>query len=589
MQKKTQKAKKGRFEKADRSIAAKKTQKKKSGNKTLSVIAACLTIIVLAVCVFIGCVYFVNFNPNVTILENVSVAGVDVGGMTQTQAIEAVQNAIGSSYTETPMVVQVVDDKIEISPASCGGLDIRRAVWAACRFGQSGLKNKRESEQNIALTTGHTVDLTPYLDLDEDSIREALAKLGEKYSSTLSQSTYEVTGEIPNQTLLVHLGIPEYGLDLDKLYEQVMAAYSQHTFFVEGKCGMIEPTPVDLDAVLAEYYAAPVDAHFDPDTFEVIAGVDGYGFDVAAATEKVQQAKYGTTVEIPFTSIPHETTAEMLSEMLYRDQLATYTAYSSSAGGRDTNLRLACEAVNGIIVYPGEVFDYNTTLGERTTERGYKAATAYYAGESIQELGGGICQISSSLYYCAMVADLEILVRENHGFVSAYMPMGMDATVSWGGPDFRFRNTTDYPIRIEASANRGTTTVTLIGTDTKDYYVEMEYKLLSTTDYETKYEEMDADNPKGLKDGDYITTPYTGYTVETYRCKYNKETDELIEKKFEVKSKYNSRDAVICKIITETTVGATEPATQPSTEPPTEPGIGNGSVTEDGSLPPELP
>ena len=117
----------------------------------------------------------------------------------------------------------------------------------------------------------------------------------------------------------------------------------------------------------------------------------------------------------------------------------------------------------------------------------------------------------------------------------------------------------------------------------------MEYKLLSTTDYETKYEEMDADNPKGLKDGDYITTPYTGYTVETYRCKYNKETDELIEKKFEVKSKYNSRDAVICKIITETTVGATEPATQPSTEPPTEPGIGNGSVTEDGSLPPELP
>ena len=93
---------------------------------------------------------------------------------------------------------------------------------------------------------------------------------------------------------------------------------------------------------------------------------------------------------------------------------------------------------------------------------------------------------------------------------------------------------------------------------------------------------MEANNPQGYKDGDYIESPYTGYTVETYRCKYQKGTDTLLEKVFEEKSKYQKKDAVICKIVSETTPVATEP-------PGPQPGIGNGGVTDEGALPPELP
>ena len=217
---------------------------------------------------------------------------------------------------------------------------------------------------------------------------------------------------------------------------------------------------------------------------------------------------------------------------------------------------------------PGDIFSYNPALGERTPEAGWKQADGYVGSETRKEYGGGICQASSCLYLSAMKADLEIVERVNHGFISSYMPYGMDATVSWGGPEFRFKNNTEYPIRIEAWATGGAVTVKLVGTDTKDYYVKMTYEVLSTDPYETVYQEMEADNEKGYKDGDVITSGYTGYKIRTYRCKYSKATDELISSEVEATSKYDRRDKVVCKIKKDEET--TEPSTQSPTEVPTE-------------------
>ena len=569
------------LEQSYRSIASSKSRKGSKSNKASKIIIVCLTVMVIAIIVFISCVCFANMDPNKTILDNISIAGVDVGGMTQAQAIQSVQSAISTTYGKTPMVVKVLDEQIEIPAEYCTKLDVRAAVRAAYRYGQSGSESKRQQEQQTALTTGYVLDLSPYLTLNEKGIQDALAQLGTKYNSTLSESAYEIVGNEPDQKLIIQLGIPEYGLNLDSLYDQVIAAYSNNIFSVEGQCGMIEPEPIDLDAIHTEYYRAPEDAHLDPDTFEVVAGKDGYGFDLEEAKSVLKNAKYGSTVEIPFSSIQPEITAEKLSATLFRDELSTYTAASTSNANRDRNLFLACKAIDGLVLNPGEVFSYNATLGERTTDKGYKPGLSYSGSETVETIGGGICQVSSSLYYCAMVADLEILTRDNHGFATSYMPLGMDATVSWGVVDFRIRNNQDYPIRIEASASGGNTTVTLMGTDTKDYYVKMEYEVLATYNYETSYKTMEANNTQGYKDGDYITEPYTGYDVKTYRCKYSKDSDELISKELEATSNYSKRDAVICKI------EDSKPNDNNSDSPL--PGIGNGAVTEEGALPPELP
>ncbi len=557
-----------------------KKKQKRSGKRYFFLIVI-IALIAIGVSLFAGYQYFLNADLNGIILKNVYVAGVDVGGMTQADAIEAVKNATDSTFSQTKMVVKVLDSQTELSTDWCKNLNVRAAVKAAYSFGNTGSESKRKEEQQIALTDGYTVDIIPYLQIDTQAIKDALAKLGENYNTTLSQSTYEITGEKPNQSLVITLGVPEYGLNLNQLYDDVMAAYNRNTFYTEGTCGMIEPDAIDLDAIYAQYHTPAVDASFNKSNFEIIEGSDGYGFKLDEAKAQLDAAAYGDTVTIPFCAIPPAITAKELSEKLYSDTLSTYTAVSDSDDNRDTNLRLACEAINNKVMYPGDVFSYNEALGERTAERGYKPGPSYAGNETVETIGGGICQVSSALYYCAMVADLEILLRDNHGFATTYMPLGMDATVSWGSLDFRFRNNTDYPIRIEATASGGSITVSIVGTDTKDYYVKMEYDVLATYNYDTTYRTVSADNLEGYRDGDYIVEPYTGYDIKTYRCKYKKDTDELISKDFEASSAYRKRDAVICQIeSTETTA--------PTVGDIQVPGIGGGGISEDpGALPPE--
>ena len=510
----------------------------KSGSKTGSVVVICIALLAIIVAVAAGYIYLSDADLNKVIPYEVSIAGVNVGGMTQAEAIEAVSAATSATYSKTPIEVTVLDSSAQI-PASCfRSLDIKAAVKAAYKYTPS----KNDS------VVPYPLDLAPYLDLDTAKIKNILDELGSNYNTALTQTKYEVTGEAPNQTLVVQLGTPEYGLDLNALYLQVLAAYSQNIFTVEGSCGMIEPQPLDLEEILNKHYVAPINASMDPKTHEILPGTDGYGFELASAKDKLQQAAYGSKVEIPFSTISPEITAENLNAMLYRDVLATFTASANSEKNRDTNLRLACEAINGVILYPGDIFSYNDTLGQRTSEKGYKPGPVYVGNKTTTGIGGGICQVSSALYYCAMVSDLEILVRKNHGFASTYVPLGMDATISWGSLDLRFRNNTDYPIRIEASATGGDTTITLMGTDVKDYYVKMEYEVLNTYDYDVTYQTMAANNAEGYKDGDYIEEPYTGYDVKTYRCKYSKETDELISRDLEATSNYRKRDGIICKI-----------------------------------------
>ena len=571
--------------KKKKSIAAAKAEKKQKRSPGFFIgLTACIITGLLLVTVAAGCFYLYHFDFNGTILENVYIAGVNVGGMTREEATAAVNAATQDTYANTDMIIQVLDTQVIITPEKSGAkLNVTAAVWDAYRYGRRGFAGQKQADLDASASEGITVNIIPYLQLDKAAVQEALNAFSEHYSTTLTQSTYEVTGQEDTLLLIVHLGIPEYGLNADGLYNDVLNAYSTNTFFFEGECGMIEPDPINLDEILKAHYIAPVDAQYN-DKFEVVEGKNGYGFDVAQVQAQLAEAQYGTTVEIPFSPIAPAITGEMLQQQLYRDVLGNHTASQSSSASRQNNLRLACEAVNGVILLPGEVFSYNDTLGERTEEKGYKYGASYSGGETIMTIGGGICQVSSTLYYCALQADLEILVRENHSYAPGYVPLGCDATVSWGYLDFSFRNNMDYPIKIEASADGGSTTISILGTDTRNYYVEMEYVVTAYYPYETVYETMKPNNPKGYKDGDYITSPCSGYDVVTYRCKYDKQTNELISKDYEATSKFTKRDAVICKIDNGTTE-STPPASDPSTGE-TQPGIGNGGITDEGG---ELP
>ena len=540
-----------------------------------------LVVLALCLCIFSGC------TSGDVFLENVRIAGVDVGGMTYAQALAAVREATAETYGINNMVVGIIDQKLTISPQTSGvTFDAKAAVknaYAAYRC-QSGTDVGAD---------GCDVDITPYLSIDRDAVYQAVEDTAKNCNSTLTEASWELTGQRPAltsaedvpQVLTITLGTPQQIPVAEDITQQIMDAYNKNIFYVSAVCDTKTPAAPDLQAIYQQVSSDPVNAVMDPVTFEVSNEVYGYTFDIDEATAALQQAEDGQTIKIPMLLVAPETTAQVLSQVLYRDVLSTYTAVASSSADRNVNLSIACKSINGMILFPGDVFSYNNALGERTVEKGYKAGASYSGNETIYTVGGGICQVSSSVYYCALNADLEIVERYCHAFATGYMPLGMDATVNWGTLDFKFRNNTNYPIRIEAFSEGGSVTVSLIGTDEKDYYVKMEGEVIRTYPYTTSYQVMPSNNDKGYTDGEVITTPYTGYDVNTYRCKYSKETDALISREFEDLSDYNKRDKVVCQIKDPEPVPApTEPAQPPAT-PLETPG---GGISEDsgGALPP---
>ena len=143
--------------------------------------------------------------------------------------------------------------------------------------------------------------------------------------------------------------------------------------------------------------------------------------------------------------------------------ISTFTTDTTANKNRNTNVRLAAEAINGTIIKPGEEFSFNGTVGKRTEEKGYKGAAAYNNGEVVQEIGGGVCQVSTTLYNAVVRAGLEISYRRSHTFEPSYITPGQDATVSYDQPDFRFINNSKTAIGLKASYANQKMTVSVYG------------------------------------------------------------------------------------------------------------------------------
>jgi len=536
---------------------AKFLQNKKPSKAAIAIIIASAAFLLTLMA---GAAYLFLFR---TLPEDLTVAGVDVGGMHFFDAYSALNEA-QESISENNLKITVEGQELNLKPEDFNIRLRKGSVLFSALF-------KSDAAD---------IDTADYFSYNEKALGAILQEYAEQFDSKIAETVYDVRGERPDltgetvtgegQTLVVIKGKPDSLLDTAMLTRAIISCYNNRQTQLDFPLTITPPTEPDWEALSEELCEKPIDAQMDMETFEVSNHTYGYAFDVEEAKQAYAAAAYGEEFSVPFAPVKPVLHDE-LKALLFRDVLGSYTARSSSQYGRDTNLRLSCQAINGKVLYPGQTISYNGTLGKRTPEKGYMQAASYLGSETVQSYGGGICQTSSSLYYAALIADLDIVERYNHGFVSSYMPLGMDATVDWSGPDLKIRNNTEYPIRIEAYSSGGTVTVRLIGTDTKDYYVKMTYEVLSVTNYQTKEVEMEADNKKGYKDGEVIVTPYTGYKVRTYKLKYDKATNELISSKAEATSTYSKRDKEVCKIkVTappETTPPEVEETTE-ATEPP---------------------
>ncbi len=322
-------------------------------------------------------------------------------------------------------------------------------------------------------------------------------------------------------------------------------------------------------------------AGYDAATDSIIPERIGAEFDVTAAQAALDAAAPGETVTLDATVQLPAVTAEELEGVLFRDVLGQCRTHVSGTSARINNVKLSAAACNGVVLNTGDVFSYNATTGQRTTAKGYQAAPAYVQGETVDEVGGGVCQTSSTLYYACLRSNLEITERYAHRYVPAYIDWGMDATVSWGGPDYKFTNNTNYPIKIVATYSGGYLTIKILGTNVDGTSVKMTNEVLSSTPWETVYKD-DETLPAGTEK---VTTPYTGYKVKSYRNVYDA-NGKLISSTYEATSDYKVRNKVISRgpALPETPASGgaeiTEPQDPVAQEPqtPSEPQQGDGST-----------
>lgn len=163
-------------------------------------------------------------------------------------------------------------------------------------------------------------------------------------------------------------------------------------------------------------------------------------------TAALDRWEVGTTVTVdPIVTEPAVTREQLTASF---GLVAAYTTETTRDSNRNTNIDLACQAINGTALMPGETFSFNEATGQRTTEKGYKSAGAIAAGQSIEEVGGGICQVSSTLFNAVARANLEIVSRSPHAWPSTYVNIGEDATVNWPNLDFKFKNNTQSPVFV---------------------------------------------------------------------------------------------------------------------------------------------
>ena len=203
----------------------------------------------------------------------------------------------------------------------------------------------------------------------------------------------------------------------------------------------------------------------------------------------VEEAKNMITAEvkdeyvIPLKTLYPSVSTSMIGTEAFPDQLASFsTNYNSRDTDRTTNLKLAANKVNGTVLMPGETFSYNKVVGKRTIAAGYKEAAVYSNGQVVDGIGGGICQISSTIYNAAIYANLDIVTRRNHQFVPSYVSASRDATVVYGSTDFQFKNNRKYPIKIMCSVSGGVARVRIFGLkQADDYDVQISSYITSQT------------------------------------------------------------------------------------------------------------
>lgn len=510
---------------------AEKTEKRGSKRPWMIavVIAAVLVAAYLALCAYAGSLD--------TFYPNRHINGIDVGGLTVSEAQSALETRLPAQT-----IILVNEERQLQTTLTVAELGYTAESFAGdAQFWMDAERDTpflRRGWAYLATLSGHWPGGAHWPDMNEAVLTKTVARL----TDVLTEPPADTSGELDGQTLRITKAHDGYAPESLRPLLSDIASYSQSGYTIPVTLETLPAQDLTAQQLHDRLHGEMKNASYDAASGSIVPEQFGADFDVAAAQTALDGAAPGETVSVPAVIEEPEVTASDLKMLLFLDVLGEARTHVSGSAGRIGNVKLSAKLINGIVLNSGDTFSYNDSVGKRTEARGFKPAPAYVKGETVDEVGGGICQTSSTLYLACLLSNMEITERYAHRYVPAYIDWGMDATVSWGGPDYKFTNNTLYPVKIVTEYSKGYLTIKLLGTNIDGIRVKMTNEVLSKTPWETVYQEdstMAPGSPDVVK-----VTPYTGYKVKTYQTIYDK-NGSVIDSHFEAASDYKVRNKVV--------------------------------------------
>lgn len=521
---------------------------KKKRTKNIIIVTS---IIVVSILIFFGSIVCIN-KLNENVYKNVYVLGINVGGMSKDEVyntllyLSQIQNEEQAEKTTVDEKLKNIKNKINetkldiyqenesiynISSVDITfGIEPEETAKRVMEFGRNS--NLFKNNMDILKAFFSKKDIEVSYKYNEEKLDEICKNIELTLKDRFVDDKYSIDQE--TNKLIITRGTTGNTINISYEKEKIIDCLANNMFNIssnENKNTKLEltlvkkePINVNIDDIYKELKKDPKDAYIDKEANPIKLVPEEVGYDINLEEVKTfinseENKEEGKVIEIPITVLQPKVKLADITYTLYKDKLAGYTTYfDPSQSARANNLAIALRYLNGKIIMPGETFSYNTAIGDANYAKGYQAAATFKGGKVVQEVGGGICQTTSTLYNVALMANLEIVERHQHGLPVGYVPPSRDATVYSPSLDFKFKNTRKYPIKIVTSfSNSGSLNVSIFGTrEETEYEVVLSHKYISTVPFTTKYE-YDDTMPEGTQV--VVSGGVNGYISEGYITK----------------------------------------------------------------------
>lgn len=443
-------------------VVVKKSVKRKRGrSKAPLIVIICVLVLALGV---VGAILLINEQDNQRImnntaaLEGVTVNGIDISGMEREEALSATSGIADTLLSDIQISFRVEEELIEYSAQEIGiTTDYLDIIDQAMSYGNTGTLEERKQAIETAQTQG--IAFTVSVIADRAEIESVLLPLNNTLATQPQDATFTFTP----------WGHTADGTPYEQDQQAMIEASSTGSQWSRPELERIPENELPNKLRYKLWRNDKYEEGFVPDDarisrFVYQEGSNGRSVDMnAVADSVVSQIESGEyfTIEAPVIDVEPTVTVEYLKQKT--QLIASWSSsYAKHAGSnRVWNVAKLSGIVNGSIIQPGEEWSINATAGDRTLSRGWKEASGIVDGGYVDQPGGGVCQISSTLYNALIRADMDITASKHHSIPSDYIPFGLDATISSGGPDLKFKNPYDTPVYLVSYVNPKDKTATV--------------------------------------------------------------------------------------------------------------------------------